>query len=613
MRDISGASWVASPELIRFCESVEKNGSLFEREMRKLSIPVIDLFFEEGRIVPASFEFSGENLDAAEDVSRIRGAFPNLYSATGCRVLKASGRDRPVVTGRRVAVIFSGGPAAGGHNVLVGLKMALGVDNTLLGVRNGPKGLLAGELFEIMESDLAQIINTGGFAFMGTDRTKIKTKDQFEQVEAVCRDQRIDCLVIVGGDDSNTNAAVLAEHLFQNVHSDGRGVQVLGVPKTIDGDLQVGDLLPISFGFDTATKTYSEMVGNILQDTLSSRKYWHFVKLMGRSATHVGLEVALQTRPTVAFISEEIAEKRLSLSQIVDTICRAVARRAARDMNYGVVLIPEGLIEFIPEMKTLISELNEVIASSSELLLDLDTIAEKKEFILGRISEDSAKLMASLPDEFEDMLLLDRDSHGNLKVSQIPTEKLLIEMVSARLREMKANPDLFIGEGGDRINLTPEEVKRFVESKFATNSHFFGYEGRCGAPTRFDAAYTFNLGLLVGSLALAGKTGYIAAINALDRGGQALAIPLVGLIHMEHRQGKDEFVIEKTMVKMDSPAFKFFIENRERWATEDCSASPGPLQLWGPVSSQLPMLIALNQGYNSLKFDLGEERKIISD
>ncbi len=613
MRDISGASWVASPELIRFCESVEKNGSLFEREMRKLSIPVIDLFLEEGRIVPASFEFSGENLDAAEDVSRILKAFPNLYSATGCRVLKASGRDRPVVTGRRVAVIFSGGPAAGGHNVLVGLKMALGVDNTLLGVRNGPKGLLAGELFEIRESDLAQIINTGGFAFMGTDRTKIKTKDQFEQVEAVCRDQRIDCLVIVGGDDSNTNAAVLAEHLFQNVHSDGRGVQVLGVPKTIDGDLQVGDLLPVSFGFDTATKTYSEMVGNILQDTLSSRKYWHFVKLMGRSATHVGLEVALQTRPTVAFISEEIAEKRLSLSQIVDTICRAVARRAARGMNYGVVLIPEGLIEFIPEMKTLISELNEVIASSSELLLDLDTIAEKKEFILGRISEDSAKLMASLPDEFEDMLLLDRDSHGNLKVSQIPTEKLLIEMVSARLREMKANPDLFIGEGDDRINLTPEEVKRFVESKFATNSHFFGYEGRCGAPTRFDAAYTFNLGLLVGSMALAGKTGYIAAINALDRGGQALAIPLVGLIHMEHRQGKDEFVIEKTMVKMDSPAFKFFIENRERWATEDCSASPGPRQLWGPVSSQLPMLIAFNQGYNSLEFDLGEERKIISD
>ena len=608
---MSGADWVARHGLIRFCEGVEKGRSLFENELRKLSIPVMDVFLEDGRFVPAGFEFSGERLVESESVSGVRRVFPNLYPAIGSKVLKASGFGRPFVVGKRVAVMFSGGPAAGGHNVLVGLKMALGVDNTLLGVRDGPKGLLAGRLFEIGESDIVRIINTGGFAFMGTDRTKIKTDDQFERVKVVCRDQRIDSLVVVGGDDSNTNAAVLAEYLFQNVHADGRGVQVLGVPKTIDGDLQVGDLLPISFGFDTATKIYSELVGNILQDTLSSRKYWHFVKLMGRSATQVGLEVALQTRPTVAFISEEIAERRLSLSQIVDIICRAVARRAARGMNYGVVLVPEGLIEFIPEMKTLISELNEFIASSSKLLLDLNTMAEKKEFIYEKISADSAKLMASLPDEFEKMLLLDRDSHGNLQVSQIPTEKLLIEMVSVRLHEMKADPDLFIGQREDQIDLTPEEVERFVESKFSTNSHFFGYEGRCGTPTRFDAAYTFNLGLLVGSLALTGKTGYLVAINALNRGGQALAIPLTGLIHVEHRYGKDEFVIEKALVKMDSPAFKFFIGSREHWATEDCSASPGPRQLWGPVSSQLPMLIALNHGYTSLDFDMGKERKIL--
>ncbi|MCD4814087.1 diphosphate--fructose-6-phosphate 1-phosphotransferase [bacterium] len=596
----------ANPELIKSWEETEKNNSLFESELRRMPLPVKKVFLEQGTIAPAGFEPSDQVIDQDRDFSEVAKAFPKLFPRTASAVLKAGTGNRPQVKGKRVAVLFSGGPAAGGHNVLVGIKKALGPDNTLLGIRQGPKGLLEGDVFEVSEEAIKRIANTGGFDFLGSDRTKIKNHEQFKQVKAVCHDQAIDALVVVGGDDSNTNAAVLAEYLFENVHSDGRGVQVIGVPKTIDGDLQAGTLLPISFGFDTATKIYAELVGNILQDTPSSRKYWHFIKLMGRSASHVALEVALQTKPAVAFISEEIAEKQLSISQIVDIICRAIARRAGKGVNHGVVLIPEGLIEFIPEMKRLISELNEVMAKSAKLLSEIHSINEKKDFIYGKISADSAKLMASLPNEFEDMLLLDRDSHGNLQVSQIPTEKLLIEMVNTRLHEMKVEPESFVGQAEGQIDLTPEEIVCFQKSKLSTNHHFFGYEGRCGAPSRFDAAYTFNLGLTAGSLALAGKTGYIVAVNALDCGGEALAIPLTGLIVMERRHGNDELVIEKALVETDSPAYKFFISVRERWSTEDYFSSPGPRQLWGPAAMQMPALVALNQGYGDLKFDLGD-------
>ncbi len=600
----------AHPEMLKALEATERGRSPFENEIRRLPLPVLKVFRAGGRISPAGFEAAPGQLPDIRENAALREAFPRLCPLTGSQVLRATAERRPEVSGRRVAVLFSGGPAAGGHNVLVGLKKALGAGNTLLGVKGGPKGLLEGRLFEVRDEDLARILNTGGFDFLGSDRTKIKDHEQFKKVKSVCHDQRVDALVVVGGDDSNTNAAVLAEYLYANVHADGRGVQIVGVPKTIDGDLQVEDWLPISFGFDTATKVYAELVGNILQDTPSSRKYWHFIKLMGRSATHVGLEVALQTKPAVAFVSEEIAEKKLSLSQIVDIICRAVARRAAKGMHYGVVLVPEGLIEFIPEMRVLISELNDVLAASNQLLGEIPTMAEKKDFIYGKISAASAKLMATLPDEFEDMLLLDRDAHGNLQVSQIPTEKLLIEMVANRLHEMRVNPGPFVGPGSGQVQLTPEEVARFQKSKFSTNSHFFGYEGRCGAPSRFDAAYTFNLGLTAGSLVLAGKTGYMVALNALDRGGEALALPLTGLICVERRHGKDELVIEKALVKTDSPAFLFFLANRERWAAEDLFASPGPRQLWGPVAGHMPALMALNQGYASLKFDLGEEMDV---
>jgi pyrophosphate--fructose-6-phosphate 1-phosphotransferase len=601
----------ANPQLIQALESTEKGNSMFEKQIRQMPLPVIKDFVEGGGIVPAHFSTSTETLPPSKDGAAVSAGFPNLYPVTGNSVLQSTTTERPKTSGKRVAVLFSGGPAAGGHNVLVGLKKVLGTQNILLGIKNGPKGLLEGTMFEITEKALETIVNTGGFDFLGSDRTKIKTSEQFNQVKTVCHDQKIDALVVVGGDDSNTNAAVLAEYLFKNVHSDGRGVQVLGVPKTIDGDLQVESLLPISFGFDTATKTYAEMVGNILQDTPSSRKYWHFIKLMGRSASHVALEVALQTKPAVTFVSEEIENRKYSLSHIVDIICRSVARRAGKGINHGVVIIPEGLIEFIPEMKQLITELNEVMAHSEKMLSETHDVGEKKNFIYGKISAESAKLMASLPDEFENMLLLDRDSHGNLQVSQIPTEKLLIEMATTRLHEMKTDPKPFFGQAEGQIDLNPEEVARFVKSKFSTNNHFFGYEGRCGAPSRFDAAYCVNLGITAGSLVLSGKTGYMAAITSLDKGGKALALPLTGLINVERRHGKDEMVIEKALVKIDSPAFMFFQACRDRWSREDCFASPGPRQLWGPVASQMPMTVALNQGYAGLNFDLAADVKLV--
>jgi len=437
-------------------------------------------------------------------------------------------------------------------------------------VKAGPKGLLEGDLFEIADDAVQRITNTGGFDFLGSDRTKIKTPEQFEAVKKTCKDFNLDALVIVGGDDSNTNAVFLAEYLFDE------GVQVIGVPKTIDGDLQAGKLLPISFGFDTATKIYAEMVGNILQDTPSSRKYWHFIKLMGRAASHVALEVALQTRPAVTLISEEVAERKSSLKEIVEEIAQVVVKRSQKKINHGVVIVPEGLIEFIPEMTGMISALNEVMGSQQDL--DALALAQRRELIAAKLDAANLALYDSLPEFIRDMLLLDRDSHGNLPVSQIPTEKLLIEMVGRRVKEL--DPKL----------------------KFSTNSHFFGYEGRCGAPSLFDAAFTFNLGLTAGSLVLDGRTAYMASVTDFHKGGRPLALPLTGLLNIERRHSKEEIVIEKALVRTQSPAFRFFAGRRQSWAEADCFSSPGPRQFWGPTSRQAPILVALNQGYPSLKF-----------
>ena len=554
----------------------ENHRSIFEECIRKLDVPVCAAFREGGSVAPVAFAGGSETI-STKDSAHVALHFPRTSAASGNKVLVATGKNAAPLSGKRVAVLFSGGPAAGGHNVIAGLKKILGAGNTLLGVRAGPKGLMEGKLFEITDAACAQILNTGGFDFLGSDRTKIKKDEQFAAVKKTCLDNDLDAIVVVGGDDSNTNAAILAEILFEGVRKDGRGVQVIGVPKTIDGDLQIGDLLPISFGFDTATRIYAELTGNILQDTPSSRKYWHFVKLMGRAASHVALEVALQVKPAIALISEEVAEKKMPLAQLIDGIAQVVVARAKKGVNHGVVLVPEGLIEFIPEMNALIDALNHEMALHAAEIAALDAEG-RVAFVPKTLPAPLAELFRSLPGYLQRMLVADRDSHGNLQVSLIPTERLLKDMVGARVAEL--DPSV----------------------KFSTHNHFFGYEGRCGAPTLFDAAYTYNLGLTAGSLILAGKTGFMASVRDLDQGGKPVAIPLTGLLNVERRHGKDEMVIEKALVKCDSPAFKYFASRRDEWAKEDRFSSPGPRQLWGPAAMQLPMTVALNRGYGALAF-----------
>lgn len=560
-------------------QKMEAHHSIFESAVRQLALPVCAAFGSASAPQAVSFANSARVL-STKDSDSVAKSFPNSVQASNNVVLASSGANAKVAQGKRVAVLFSGGPASGGHNVVCGIKRVLGKGNTLFGVKPGPKGLLLGNLFEITDADVDAVINTGGFDFLGTDRTKIKTDEQFAQVKATCVAHNLDAIVIVGGDDSNTNAAVLAEFLFKGVKADGSGVQVIGVPKTIDGDLQIGDLLPISFGFDTATKIYSEMVGNILQDTKSSLKYWHFVKLMGRSASHVTIEVALQTKAAVTLISEEVAAQRQSLASIVDQIAQVVVARAAKKITHGVVLVPEGLIEFIPEMNAMIAELNDTLAHNAAEFAEepQDTRAD---FIQQKLSADNARLFASLPSYVVKMLLADRDSHGNLQVSLIPTEKLLVDMVHARVKEID------------------------VKIPFSAHCHFLGYEGRCGAPTLFDAAYTYNLGLTAGSLILDGRTGYMATVTGLTTGGTPQAIPLTGLLNIERRHGQDEFVIEKALVKMDSPAMQYFAQRRGEWAADDLFASPGPRQLWGPAAYQQPISVALNSKSESLAFKIG--------
>lgn len=560
-------------------QKMESHNSIFESAVRQLPLPVCAAFGSAAAPQPAVFKNTDKVL-STRDSAAVATSFPSSVSASGNIVLAAAGTHTKAAQGKRVAVLFSGGPAAGGHNVVCGIKRILGTGNTLFGVRPGPKGLLKGNLFEITDTDVDGIINTGGFDFLGTDRTKIKTDEQFQQVKDTCIKYQLDAIVIVGGDDSNTNAAVLAEYLFSGIKADGSGVQVIGVPKTIDGDLQIGELLPISFGFDTATKIYSEMVGNILQDTRSSLKYWHFIKLMGRSASHVTIEVALQVKPAVTLISEEVAEKKQSLASIVEQIAQAVALRASKGITHGVVLIPEGLIEFIPEMNALLAELNDALAHNADAFAAQADDA-KAGFIKSKLSAVNAALFSSLPAYIIKMLLADRDSHGNLQVSLIPTELLLVDMVKVRVKQLDAS------------------------IPFGAHCHFFGYEGRCGAPTLFDAAYTYNLGLTAGSLILDGRTGYMATITGLTSGGSPKAIPLTGLLNIERRHGQDEFVIEKALVKMDSPAMKFFVARRAEWSADDLFASSGPRQLWGPAAHQQPISVALNCGADSLAFKIG--------
>lgn len=594
-------------ELAAKVAKTEGRHSIFENAARELPLPVCRVFLKEGKIMPAAFR-STETAYTCKDHERISEVFPLSIEKSKSMILEAVAPDSaPAATGKRVAVLFSGGPAAGGHNVLAGLKRVLGKQNTLLGIRKGPKGLINGDLFEITSDALRAVLNTGGFDFLGTDRTKIKSPQQFEKVKETVIKNRLDGLVIVGGDDSNTNAAFIAEYLQR----EGVSCSLIGIPKTIDGDMAVGKYLPISFGYDTATKVFSELAGNLAQDAASAVKYWHFVKLMGRTASKITLEVALQTKPAIALISEEIAEKNMSLEEVVDYIVHVITMRRLKGINHGVVLVPEGLIEFIPEMRTLISELNKVLAEYETDIKDLPTLKNKLEFIYPLLSAQSAQLMASLPDEMEEMLILDRDDHGNVKVSQIETEKLLIDKIRYKVSEMKRHPAKYFGHGPGQIEATPDQIEKIKSSTLSTQSHFLGYEGRSGKPTAFDAAFTFLLGLTAGSLVLAGKTGYMAAVTDFDKGGRILALPLSSLTTCEMRKGKEEFVIEKSLVQTSSPSFKVYAENRTRWAEEDLFSSPGPIQHFGPTSRQIPILVALDQGYEEYRsFDLGDERPI---
>ncbi len=585
--------------------------SPLEEEVRKLPVPVSSVFLgKDGKIRPAAFRQTDMAL-VCKGHDRIRQVFPKTISKGGSVILEAvASKESESVAGKRVAVLFSGGPAAGGHNVLAGLAAVLGNNNTLLGIRKGPGGLVKGDIFEIEKESINSIINMGGFDFLGTDRTKIKTAEQFEKVKRTVVKNRLDGLVVVGGDDSNTNAAFIAEYL----ENEGIDCSVIGIPKTIDGDMAAGRYLPISFGFDTATKIYSELVGNLNQDAASAVKYYHVVKLMGRTASKITLEVALQTKPAVALISEEIAEKNMSLDSIVDHIARIITLRRFKGINHGVILVPEGLVEFIPEMGRLIAELNTVLAEYQKDITDLPSVEHKREFLLPRLTPQSAQLMASLPPDIQEMLILDRDDHGNVKVSQIETEKLLIEKIRYRLSEMKRHTDRFFGKGEGKIEASAEQVEDFKKVTLSTQSHFLGYEGRSSKPSRFDAAFTFQLGLAAGSLVLSGKTGYMAAITDFHKGGRVLALPLTGLVTAEMRHGKEEFVIEKSLVELSSPSFKIYARNRDEWAVEDCFSSPGAMQYWGPTSRQVPMIVALDQDYPDFdSFDMGEDKQIVID
>ncbi len=504
----------------------------------------------------------GENTTAVKDKEEIKELFRDVY---GQPIVSFNDNGETLnQTKKNVGVILSGGQAPGGHNVIAGLYDALKQSNPankLYGFLGGPSGIIEGKYIEFDDKYIDSYRNTGGFDIIGSGRTKLETEEQFEQTLKTCKSLDIDAVVIIGGDDSNTNACMLAQWL----KAKNTGIQVIGCPKTIDGDLK-NSQIEISFGFDTATKTYSELVGNIERDANSAKKYWHFIKLMGRSATHVGLEVALQTQPNITLISEEVEAKKQSLKSIVDYITDVVVKRSNAGKNFGVALIPEGLIEFIPEMKTMISNLNDILA-----VLEKDSVfvnasnEDKYKTIEQKLDSTNASVFNSLPDLIKAQLLMDRDPHGNVQVSKIETEKLLIEMVKTNLKKLKA-------EGK-------------YNGKFSEQAHFFGYEGRCAAPSNFDADYCYSLGYNAFALILGGFTGYLSCIKNLTEPANkwmAGGVPLTMMMNMEKRHGKMKPVIQKALVELDGPVFKEFEANREKWALNDCYVYPGAIQYFGP-------------------------------
>ena len=503
----------------------------------------------------------GSNLAAFADADKIAELFPSTSNMPDLKF--SAGDGKKLDTPLHVGVILSGGQAPGGHNVIAGLYdglKSLNPASRLFGFLGGPSGLVDNKYVEITDSFMDAYRNTGGFDMIGSGRTKLELPEQFEKARVNCAALGITALVIIGGDDSNTNACLLAEYYkAKNVP-----IQVVGCPKTIDGDLK-NAFIETSFGFDTASKVYSELIGNIARDANSAKKYWHFIKLMGRSASHITLECVLKTHVNLALISEEVSAKKQTLQQIVDGLADMIAKRAANGENFGVVLIPEGLIEFIPEMKVLISELNDALAKNSEKFQSLTKAEEKFAFVASLLGKESAAVFNTLPAQIKLQLTMDRDPHGNVQVSLIETEKLLVELVKAKLAERK--------KAGT------------YQGKFSTQTHFFGYEGRCSAPSNFDADYCYSLGYNAAAILGTGATAYMSYVGNLTKPAvewMAGAVPLTAMMNVERRHGEDKPVIRKALVELEGAPFRKYASVREQWAVETSYVYPGPIQYYGP-------------------------------
>ena len=512
-----------------------------------------------------------QSVDNQEDIKKL---FPNTYGMPIIEFEPAASENNSKIN---VGVILSGGQAPGGHNVITGLFdqiKRLNPENRLFGFILGPGGFVDHNYKELTKEVIDEYRNTGGFDMIGSGRTKLEKVEQFEKGLEIARELNLSAIVIIGGDDSNTNACVLAEYYAAKNY----GIQVIGCPKTIDGDLK-NEQIETSFGFDTACKTYSELIGNIERDCNSARKYWHFIKVMGRSASHIALECALQCQPNVCLVSEEVEQKDMTLNQIVDDLCQIIAKRAEDGNNFGTVIVPEGLIEFIPAIGRLIQELNDLLAAHGADYKDLDKDAQRK-YIIEHLSKENAATFETRPADVARQLSLDRDPHGNVQVSLIETEKLLSAMCEARLAEMKK-------EG------------KYV-GKFAAQHHFFGYEGRCAAPSNFDADYCYALGTSAAQLIANGKTGYMAIVkNTTAPADQWIAggVPITMMMNMERRNGEMKPVIRKALVELDGAPFKEFASKRDVWARETAYVYPGPIQYWGPteVCDQPTKTLALEQ------------------
>ena len=516
----------------------------------------------------------GEPTHSVDNQEEIKKLFPNTY---GMPIVEFEPCEEAMGKKMNVGIILSGGQAPGGHNVITGLfdqVKKLNPENKLYGFILGPGGLVDHNYMELTKEIVDEYRNTGGFDMIGSGRTKLEKVEQFEKGLEIIRQLDINAIVIIGGDDSNTNACVLAEYYAAK----NCGVQVIGCPKTIDGDLK-NEQIETSFGFDTACKTYSELIGNIERDCNSARKYWHFIKVMGRSASHIALECALQCQPNICLVSEEVEKKDMTLNQIVDQLCEAIAYRAAQGLNFGTVIVPEGLIEFIPAIGRLIQELNDLLAAHGSEYKDLGK-KEQRAYIISHLSKENAETFETLPEGVARQLSLDRDPHGNVQVSLIETEKLLSAMCETRLEQWK-NEGKFVG-------------------KFSALHHFFGYEGRCAAPSNFDADYCYALGTSAAQLIANGKTGYMAIVkNTTAPAEQWIAggVPITMMMNMERRNGEMKPVIRKALVELDGKPFKAFAAMRDKWAKETCYIYPGPIQYWGPsaVCDKPTITLALEQ------------------